>query len=92
MKVGQHQLERFSEICDVVVAVVQIVNDADVHGLVVLTQEFTHRHEIGGFTAPATMVVEAEFAAESFGALNQGQYRFGRGSNLCLLYVCLWIG
>ena len=38
------------------------------------------------------MVVEAEFAAESFGALNQGQYRFGRGSNLCLLYVCLWIG
>ena len=73
-------------------AVVEIVNDADVHGLVVLAQIFAHRHEIGGFTAPATMVVEAEFAAELFGALDQGQHRLGGGSNLCLPYVCLWIG
>ena len=71
---------------------VEVVNDTHVFGLVLLMQICANGHEVGGFTAPAAVVVEAEFAAELFGALDQGQQRLGGGRDARLLSFRLWTG
>ena len=41
------------------VAMVEVVHDANMLGLVIFTQIFADRHKIGWFTGPAAVIIEA---------------------------------
>ena len=59
-EVGLHVVERPGKVTNVVVAVVEVVNDPDVCGVVVLAEVFTNRHKVLRFTAPAAVIVQPE--------------------------------
>lgn len=65
------------EIHDVLMAVVQIVDDADVLGVVLSEEKLADRDHVLRLAAPAAMVVEAKLALHFRGALNERQQLLG---------------
>ena len=57
MQIRLHELERLFIIGNVIVAVVEVVNDAHVFCVMMLAQIFALGHEVGRFATPSTMVV-----------------------------------
>ena len=57
MQVGKHGLEGLFELGDVAVAVMEIVDNTDVSGVVLLPQDLADRSHVRGFASPAAMIV-----------------------------------
>ena len=72
-QVGFHQLDRRGETVEVAVAMVKVVDDANMVRPVVLLQIFADGDEILRLTAPAAVIVESEWATCLAGALDDRQ-------------------
>jgi len=84
-----HEFQRLFEIRDVSVTVVQVVNNANMSGVVMRSKMLAHRHEIRRFATPAAMVIEAKCTTKLPCALHQRQHRPGRCFNTGLLCGCI---
>ena len=71
-----HPCKRLREVVDVPMAVMQIVDDADVVRMMLRSQHFAHRRQILRFAAPAAVGVEAELALHFRGPLDEWQHLF----------------
>ena len=73
VQIRLHRRERGGEAVEVIVAVMEIVHDADVRRAVLLAQEFRHGDHVLRFAGPATVIVDRERAASLARALDDGQ-------------------